>query len=724
MRSHGSRTTSGQRRTSPPPPSIASLLAVRDVVPTAPVLRVRGLSVEFMIDGCVARAVDSVDIDIQVGETLALVGESGCGKTMTALSILGLNPPASLVRGSIEFAGHQVIGRSARELRSLRGAGVAMVFQEPVSSLNPVMRIGDQIVAALRAHRVISRTDARQRAVELLTGVGIPDAEVRVRQYPHQWSGGMCQRAMIAMALANEPALLVADEPTTALDVTVQAQILELFRTACRDTGASVLIITHDLGVVAEIADRVAVMYAGRIVEEDLTAALLRGPSHPYTVGLIESLPTVDCRRSLRAVPGRPPELGARPSGCAFHPRCTVGCDAQRCCDDEPMLARSDGTQASVACHFPNRLSVTLGRAETGATAKQIEPARAAMPLLDVQDLVVRFPMRHGSFGRVTGWLEAVRGVSFAVRPGETFGLVGESGCGKSTIAHAIARLVDPASGGIRLEGNDLVGLSGAALRKVRRDVQLVFQDPHASLDPKMSIADSVAEPLLIHGLLPRSDIPDRLAQLWDLVGISTDQAERFPHEFSGGQLQRVNIARALAAEPKLLILDEPVSSLDVSIQAQILSLLEGLQDRLGLTYLFISHDLSVVRHLADRVAVMYLGRIVETGATADLFRAPDHPYTRSLIDAVPRIDSTTTDRVTLRGEAPSPIRPPTGCGFRTRCWKATDECARTRPQLVERTQPDRLTACHFPLVTNGDALGDESQVADQGHREVRRPTG
>ncbi|HVL28051.1 MAG TPA: ABC transporter ATP-binding protein [Acidimicrobiales bacterium] len=683
-------------------------MTVRDA--GAEVLRVEGLRVTFSPGKRPMHAVDGVDLTVAAGETVAVVGESGCGKTMSALAVLGLVPPEAAVEGTVWFEGRDVRTLRPRQLRDVRGAGIAMVFQEPVSSLNPVFRIGDQIADVIRAHHgEVSKDEARRRAVALLEQVGIPDAARRLDEYPHQWSGGMCQRAVIAMAIANRPRLVIADEPTTALDVTVQARVLQVLRDAQADTGAAVLLITHDLGVVAEMADRVVVMYAGRVVEEATATDLFANPRHPYTRGLLASLPRADAAVRLTSIRGQPPQLHAVPPGCAFHPRCDTSKGRARCAEEVPALVAAGAGRRS-ACHFHDEVASLPSPVE--AAVKRASPATAAgdSPILSLDAVAVHFPIKSKVIGRRIGAVRAVDGISLDLQPGETVGLVGESGCGKSTTAQAIVRLYDLTGGRITFGGQDLSVLTGRNLRRIRKGIQMVFQDPQASLNPKMPIGASITEPLLIHGFSRRAAAA-RLGELLGMVGLDPSHASRYPHQFSGGQLQRVGIARALALEPQVLVLDEPVSALDVSIQAQVLNLLAGLRDELNLTYLLISHDLSVVRQVADRVAVMYLGKIVESGATEALFRAPQHPYTQALLDAVPVPDPARAgrhERIVLTGEIPDPADPPSGCRFRTRCWRAEQRCADEAPELEDRLGSGRPVACHFAAELAASAASPE----------------
>jgi len=573
-------------------------------------------------------------------------------------------------------------------MRALRGNEIAMIFQEPMTSLNPVYSVGSQIGEALRLHRGMSRKEARAESIRLLAEVGIPEPDQRVDEYPHQLSGGMRQRVMIAMALSCEPKLLIADEPTTALDVTIQAQILELLAELRERHGMAVLLITHDLGVVAEVCDRVVVMYAGQVVETGAVYEIFGNPSHPYTRGLLDSLPSVDDPgQRLESIPGTVPNPTAWPEGCRFRERCSLAADG---CEAAQDLVSLDGD--------PVRLE--HGRWD------MID--RSGPPLLSVRDLKKYFPVRRGAFARVTGQVKAVDGVSFDIWPGETLGLVGESGCGKSTTGRAILRLLEPTSGEVHFDGQDVRALHAKGLRALRRRVQFVFQDPFGSLNPRMSVGAMLEEALKVHGL-GGPNRRDRAVELLERVGMRAEHIDRYPHEFSGGQRQRLGIARALSVEPDFLVLDEPVSALDVSVQAQVVNLLEDLQRELGLTYLFIAHDLALVEHVSDRVAVMYLGRIVEVAAVEDLYRDPRHPYTRALLSAVPRPDPVgreERERIVLEGDVPSPSDPPSGCAFHPRCPHALkDETCRSVLPLMEGSDEGHLAACHhqsFEVETRG----------------------
>ncbi|WP_278260800.1 ABC transporter ATP-binding protein [Nocardia sp. AG03] len=604
---------------------------------TAPLLEVSDLRVSFPGEEGRVEAVRGVNYTVADGEVLAIVGESGSGKSVSSLAVIGLLPEQARVQGSIRLRGRELLGLGDKQMSKLRGSSISMVFQDPLSALTPVYRVGDQVAEALLAHGEMTRKDAGERAIELLDLVGIPDARLRSRSFPHEFSGGMRQRVVIAMAIANDPALIICDEPTTALDVTVQAQILALLRKARDLTGAGVIMITHDMGIAATVADRVAVMYAGKVVETAPVDELFRAPRMPYTVGLLGSIPRMDGppRTPLIPILGSPPAMHALPPGCSFAPRCPVCIDD--CVAAEPPLEKVSPGH-SVAC---------IRTAEVG-TAHLFEAYRAEIPappkpdradtevVLRVTDLVKTFPLTSGVLlRRRTGEVRAVDGISFEVRAGRTLALVGESGSGKSTTLSQIMDLVTPQSGRIEVLGNEVAALTKARVREIRRKMQIVFQDPSASLDPRLPIFDVLAEPLRIDGR-SREEVNRRVPELLRQVGLRPEHADRYPSDFSGGQKQRISIARALALDPQLLVLDEPVSSLDVSIQAGVLNLLRDLQAERGLSYLFVSHDLSVVRNLAHDIAVMLRGKIVESGPAEEIFANPRHEYTRSLIAAVP----------------------------------------------------------------------------------------
>jgi peptide/nickel transport system ATP-binding protein len=674
---------------------------------TTELLAVDGLTTEIRGRQETVRPVDDVSLAVSEGETVGLVGESGSGKTMTAMSVMRLLPSGGhIAGGSVALNGRDLGPLSDKQIRRVRGSEVAMVFQDPMTSLNPTMTIGQQIANPLRVHRDISKAAARERAQEVLDLVGLPQPSERLDDFPHQLSGGMRQRVMIAMALACEPKLLIADEPTTALDVTIQAQILELLDRLKRELKMGVLLVTHDMGVIAGHTDRVLVMYAGRIVESAGTAELFAHPRHRYTEALLKAIPTLatDRNAELFTIPGVPPNLAAPPSGCRFAPRC--GHAGEDCRSTSPALGGDDPAHP-FACFHP--------RSPTAITEELIpvmrEPMAAAgdgtatddeqAPVLALADVIKEFPVSVGALQRRVGAVSAVAGVSFSVKPGETFGLVGESGCGKTTIGRMIVGLERATGGSIKLEGQDLRGVSRSQLKQLRRSAHLMFQDPYASLDPRMSVGASVREALHIHRVGSRASQRDRAGELLDSVGLTASAAQRYPHEFSGGQRQRIGFARALALNPKLIVADEPVSALDVSIQSQIINLMKNVQREFGLSYVVISHDLSVVKYLADRIGVMYLGKLVEIGPAEQVYADPIHPYTAGLLAAIPVPDPATEKSKgsddTVKGELPSALHPPSGCRFRTRCPRAIDRCATEEPPLRE-FGAGHLGACHVPL--------------------------
>jgi len=702
----------------------------------APLLAIDGL--RTWIDGgdSIVRAVDAVGLVLERGETLALLGESGCGKSMTALSVTRLLPDAAeVVAGTVKLDGSDLLDLPEKAMREVRGARIGMIFQEPMLSLNPVMRIGAQVEEALHRHRRMAAGAARARALELLQAVGIPDAARRLDEYPFQLSGGMRQRVMIALALACDPELLIGDEPTTALDVTIQAQVLDVLRGLQRSRGMAMLLITHDLGVVAETAQRVAVMYAGEIVEVARVDAFLRGPAHPYSRKLFDSLPERGRRDApLAVIRGSVPALDAVFTGCRFADRCDHAFEPCRVAPP-PLVRRADGWQvrcylygedaADAAKHVvagpapvsggvpasegppseagAERMSAPASRFASVPTLLPDGPARvrvggaAAAPLLVARDLQVHFPLRRGLLRRAGGAVRAVDGVSLELAPGRTLALVGESGCGKTTVGKALLRLVEPTGGTLSFDGQDLRGLGRARLRPLRARMQIVFQDPYASLNPRIRVGDALDEGM--RSLRPEwsaAERSQRILRLLDQVGLPAGALQRFPHQFSGGQRQRVAIARALSVEPQLVVCDEPTSALDVSVQAQILNLLRALQQQMKLSYLFITHNLGVVEVIADDIAVMYLGRIVERGPVQSVLAAPAHPYTHALIAAVPRIDhGPRRAGTTVAGDPPSPVDPPAGCHFRQRCPRAMPVCAQRYPDPVS-LPGGQVVACHL----------------------------
>jgi peptide/nickel transport system ATP-binding protein len=669
---------------------------------TPPVLEVNDLAVSFPTEEGRVTAVRALSYQVSAGEVLGIVGESGSGKSVSSLAVMGLLPPQARITGSIRFQGRELLGRSDAELSQIRGQRIAMIFQDPLSALTPVYTVGDQVAEALLVHGTLSKQAASARAVELLDLVGIPDAARRAQAFPHEFSGGMRQRVVIAMAIANDPDLIIADEPTTALDVTVQAQVLAVLATAREVTGAGIVLITHDLGVVAGFADRVQVMYAGRTVETGPVEDIFYHPRMPYTRGLLGSIPRVDAGQRLPLVPieGQPPSLVRLPPGCPFAPRCPLVID--HCHTTEPDLLPVSGTH-QCACHRSGEVAATPPPV-SGDTSHDLY--RHSRVVLRVEHLVRHYPVRKGTIlRRQVGTVRAVDDISFELREQETLGLVGESGCGKTSALMEILNLAAPAQGRIEVLGTDVSALDRRRRLQLRRDLQVVFQDPIASLDPRLPVFDVLAEPLRTHGV-PAAEIRQRVPELLHLVGLRAGHASRYPAEFSGGQRQRIGIARALALDPKVLVLDEPVSALDVSIQAGVINLLEELQARLGLAMLFVAHDLAVVRHIADRVAVMYLGKIVEIGPVDGVYHAPQHPYTQALLSAIPIPDprkERARERILLTGDLPSPADVPSGCRFRTRCFRYAalapelrSRCEQEEPAREQRGAAEHEAACHY----------------------------
>ncbi len=673
----------------------------------APLLQVEDLHTDIRLKHSTVHAVDGVSFSVEAGETLGVVGESGCGKTITALSIMNLLPTGGhITAGSIKLGGSEITGLSEDALRNVRGNEIGMIFQDPLTSLNPTMTVGKQIAEAVLLHREVSNDQAMDRAAEVLDLVGMPRVRERINEYPHQFSGGMRQRVMIAMALACEPRLLIADEPTTALDVTIQKQILELIDDLRRRLGMAVILVTHDLGVIAGRADRVAVMYAGKIAETTDTTTLFANPRHPYTEALFQSLPdkAAENRERLYSIPGLPPDLTSPPPGCRFAPRCRYATD--RCRAEGPSL-RGETAGHEFACFYPVGATEHHGlgvAAEATGGALEEAPVVTGGTLLSVQSLVKDFPVTKGAvLQRRVGWVSAVADVSFDINRGETLGLVGESGCGKTTIGKLVVGLETPTKGSINFEGKDLARSSAREYRRERRKIQLMFQDSYSSLDPRMRAGTILREPLVVQGIGNRVEQQQRVREILDHVGLPASAVDRYPHEFSGGQRQRLGFARALILSPEMIVADEPVSALDVSIQAQMLNLMRELQRELGLTYLFISHDLAVVRYLSNRIGVMYLGKLVEVGPADEVYLTPAHPYTQGLIDSAPVADPVAEHAKVdqgVRGELPSAIHPPSGCRFRTRCPLAQEICAEVEPPLRPFSANGHEAACHFPLRT------------------------
>jgi len=661
-------------------------------------LRVEDLSVEFGNPAQPLRAVDKVGFEIRRGETFALLGESGSGKSMTALAILQLvpQPAGRTTGGKVWLQDQDLMQYSESRMRTVRGNRIAMIFQEPMTSLNPVLTVEQQITETLAQHTEFRGAAARRRALEYLDAVGIPSAQQRLRDYPHQLSGGMKQRVMIAIALACEPDLLIADEPTTALDVTIQAQVLQLLKQIQHESGMAVMLITHDLGIVADNVDHLAVMYAGQIVEAASREDFFNKPLHPYSEKLFAAVPDRHKRgRQLAVIKGSVPALNRVFSACRFAERCDYAW--LHCHQAVPRWLEYGDSQ--VRCHlYDPQVQDKPTLRKTGATAKVAsDSAGNGDILLDVDALKVHFPIRRGLFRRVVAHVRAVDDIALAIRQRHTVALVGESGCGKTTVGKAILQLIKPSAGSIKFADIDLTRLSKSQMLRHRRDLQIIFQDPFSSMNPRMQVGAIIEEGMQAQQPeLDEIQRRERVTALLEQVGLAAESATRYPHEFSGGQRQRICIARALAVSPRLIVCDEPTSALDVSVQAQILNLLKDLQDRFGLSYLFITHNLSVVDYLAHEVAVMYLGRIVEQGRVEQVMQNARHPYTQALLSAIPEIDSERQrTRIELQGELPSPIHPPQGCHFHPRCPQAMPRCREVYPAQTQLPDGQRV-ACHL----------------------------
>ncbi|MEE8268672.1 MAG: dipeptide ABC transporter ATP-binding protein [Nitrospinaceae bacterium] len=614
----------------------------------------------------VAQAVDGISFQLDQGKTLALVGESGCGKSQTAFSIIrliaenGYHPS-----GKILFDRENLSEKSEADMRRIRGNDIAMIFQEPMTSLNPLYRIGNQLEEPLRMHRMLQKGPARKRAIELLDHVGLPDPDKRIDDYPHQLSGGMKQRVMIAMALACEPKLLIADEPTTALDVTIQAQVLRLMADLQKETGMAILLITHDMGIVNQMADDVSIMYAGRIVEQGSREQIFGNMMHPYTRRLFESIPKPgDEGYQLNTIPGLVPPATDYGEGCLFADRCAYTMDVCRSHDSKIYKVERGHT---VRCHlFEGGITQTAAQEEPKIPAPKKSMGRE--PLITVEGLKTWFPVRKGVFRRIANYVKAVDHVDLKLMKGSTVALVGESGCGKTTLGESILRLNREVQGTVRFQETDVMSLPMNELKQIRRHMQIVFQDPFGSLSPRLRVREIIGEGLQVHfSELGSDETNDKISKVLREVGMDPSVADRYPHEFSGGQRQRISIARALILEPEFLVLDEPTSALDVSVQAQVLNLLRELQAKRNLTYLFITHNLNVVQYISDEVAIMYLGRIVEYAAAKELFQQPKHPYTQTLLKAVPSLGERKPFEPVV-GDVPSPLNPPSGCHFHPRC--------------------------------------------------------
>ncbi|MEV5030448.1 ABC transporter ATP-binding protein [Paenibacillus sp. LPE1-1-1.1] len=671
-------------------------------------LEIEHLTVKFATPKGWLTAISDVSLSMKPGETVCLVGESGSGKTITSKSVMRLIDYENgiIASGEMKLGGIDLVRAPQKNMRTLRGKKMAMIFQEPMSAFDPVFTIGSQMIEVMLGHKMSSREKARERAVYLLERVGIPEPDLRMKQYPSELSGGMLQRAMIAMALACGPELLIADEPTTALDMTIQAQILQLLQELKAEFNMSILLITHDMGIAAEMADRIIVMYAGEVVEQATAAQLFERPHHPYTQGLLRSVTTLDSERGSRlySIEGSIPNLFELPAGCRFHPRCSHA--TEKCAKESPPLLDVNDRQA--ACWYANELaeawdltqakqtSEVWAAQEAVPVSRGVEPA-SAENIFEIEGLRKYYPLGKSLLTRHSSVIRAVDNVSFQIRKGETFGLVGESGSGKSTLGRVIMQLEKATSGKVKFAGQSLTEMRPSQLHDVRKDMQMIFQDPYGSMNPRWRVGDIIGEPLSIHTSLSAAEKKSRIEELLHVVGLNPSWHERYPHEFSGGQRQRIGIARAIALRPSFVLADEAVSALDVSVQAQIVNLMQDLQQNLGLTYLFIAHGLHVVRHISNRIGVMYLGQLVEIADSEELFTHPAHHYTKALIASIPWPDpNRKREFQAISGEIPSPASPPSGCRFHTRCPAATALCKTEEPELKLIDQ-EHWAACHYP---------------------------
>jgi len=677
-----------------------------------PLLSVESLRTQFRTENGTITAVDDVSFTLESGEVMGIVGESGAGKSVTAKSIMRLiQSPGEIVSGSVIFGGRDLTELSDAQMREVRGNQITLIPQDPMTSLNPVLTVGQQIVETIKCHQNVNQEEAREIAIEAMREVEIPAPETRIDEYPHEFSGGMRQRILIAIGLACEPELIIADEPTTALDVTTQAKILELLNDLREKHGVSILMITHNLGVVAQTCDRVGVMYAGNLIETGVVSGIFDRPRHPYTRSLIDAIPEVGTDHDrLYALDGSMPDLTSLPDGCNFADRCPHAVEACRTGEDPPLELPEDASgDRSAACIRKTELDLsapTIPESNNRQDKKLI-----ADSLLEVSGLKKYFPSGNGLFGNLSvtqtdgglslerRYVKAVDGVDFTINRGETVGLVGESGCGKSTVARTVLQLLEPTDGEVYFDGHPLHSLDDAEIRSLRQEMQIVFQDPKSSLNPRKTVGQIIGRGMEKHGIATGTEKRERIESLLERVGLQRTDIEKYPHQFSGGQQQRIAIASALAVEPKLIVCDEPVSALDVSVQAQILNLLDDIQAEFGLSYLFISHNISVVQHICDRVAVMYLGEIVEFGAVDQVFDPPYHPYTESLLSSVPHADpNRRSDRILLDGTVPSPLDPPSGCSFHTRCPKKIGgQCEKQVPTAEQvGANEGHQIACHL----------------------------
>jgi len=661
-------------------------------------LDIKNLNIHYITEDSVVRAVNDLSLSIERGETLGIVGETGAGKTTTALGIMKLvpNPPGKIIGGEIVFAGEDLVQKNEPEMRKIRGKKISMIFQDPMTSLNPVVPVRDQIAEVVRLHEDVTASQALVKAEEMLELVGI-QAE-RAKEYPHQFSGGMRQRVVIAIALACNPELLIADEPTTALDVTIQAQVLELMKKLKLELKTAMIMITHDLGIVADICDKVAIMYAGNIVEIAAKDELFKNPKHPYTIGLFSSIPDIEKdEHMLKPVKGDMADPTDLPPGCPFSPRCDFA--NPQCYEDVPVNVEV-GQDHFVKCLLYSDSSASgsddVLKPSVCVSVSERAP-KGAEQSDDSQDTLIEVKNLMKYFKTKRGLLHAVDGIDFSIARGKTLGLVGESGCGKSTTGRVVLKLIEATGGEVIFNGENVLNFNRKKLRSFRENAQIIFQDPFSSLNPRMSVFEIIANPIQINKkALSRHELRNQVLGLMDTVGLVSRLENAYPHELDGGRRQRIGIARALALKPSFIVQDEPVSALDVSIQAQILNLMKELQEELKLTYLFISHDLGVIKHVCDNIAVMYLGEIVETSDYASIFKNPLHPYTKSLLSAIPTpsVDKK-RERIILEGDVPSPINPPPGCRFYSRCFMRKDICKDQKPQLTQYGQT-RQVACHL----------------------------
>ena len=656
-------------------------------------LDIKDLNIHYITADGTVRAVNDLNLQLKRGETIGLVGETGAGKTTTALGIMRLvpDPPGKIISGEIDFAGEKIVQKTNAEMQKIRGKKISMIFQDPMTSLNPVIPVVDQIAEVILLHENLTAAEAYKKAEDMLELVGIRSE--RAKDFPHQFSGGMRQRVVIAIALACNPELLIADEPTTALDVTIQAQVLALMRKLKRELNTSMIMITHDLGIVADICDKVAIMYAGSVVEIADKDDLFRNPKHPYTIGLFNSIPDIEKdEEMLKPIKGYMVDPTNLPSGCAFSPRCYMA--RPECSQKKPENTGVGGNHFVKCLKYSDSANSNWEgeQAEVSIAAKTVLASSGDTPsvLIEVKNLKKHFKTKRGP-------LHAVDDINFTINRGETLGLVGESGCGKSTTGRVMLRLIEATDGEVLFNGENILGYNKRKLRDFRENAQIVFQDPFASLNPRMTAFEIIANPLRINRKTSsKKDLRRQVLQLMDTVGLAARLENVYPHELDGGRRQRIGVARALALKPSFIVLDEPVSALDVSIQAQILNLMNDLQKEMKLTYLFISHDLGVVKHMSNNIAIMYLGKIVEMSDYSSIFKNPLHPYTKALLSAIPipNVDIK-RERIILEGDVPSPISPPPGCRFYSRCFERKDICEHRDPELI-RYSDTRQVACHL----------------------------